>query len=512
MRLRIYLLLASALLYVTATALYHALSSDLTRDEHQFMAGAYLIAEQGLRPYQDFAYFHMPNLSYLQALFFLMLDHPLLGARLFSAASAVALVVGLFLAANALAPRKQDESWVIISLSSGLLFANSKLFAEAAGFVWNHAPAALASLLAFVLHRQVIRRNLPARLAASSGFLLGLAIGFRLTSFPLILPFLAALLLAPRVDLRTRVLAVLAFGLGGLLANAPALSALASSRDAFLFGNLGYPRLNTLYRQEEGFQIGMTLAGKFELAATEVLRRLPELLLLAAVVYSLTGVRPRRWLQLVASHPDFLLLLSVVPFVLIGALAPTPSFPQYFIGLAAFSALLAPYGLAYLKSPEARRSGVWLLASSAMLSTLYGGIPKSTTSLELLARPGLWAPMRLHVQAAQVAQRLTDRRANGEVLTLAPTYVVEAGLPIFPEFASGPFGWRVGHLMSPADRRRYQVVAPADLEEFLSAAKPEAMLTDAPQVGQLDGLLGQAALQLGFRQEVLSDILVLWTR
>jgi len=108
-----------------------------------------------------------------------------------------------------------------------------------------------------------------------------------------------------------------------------------------------------------------------------------------------------------------------------------------------------------------------------------------------------------------VKGRLQVTLGEGET---AETYVVEAGLPIFPEFASGPFGWRVGHLMSPADRRRYRLVAPADLEEFLSAVKPEAMLTDAPQVGQLDGLLGQAALQLGFQQEVLSDILVLWTR
>jgi len=512
LRLRIYLLLASALLYVSATALYHALSTDLIRDEHQFLAGAYLIAEQGLRPYQDFAYFHMPNLSYLQAVFFLTLDHPLLGARLFSAACAVALVVGLFLAANALAPRKRDESWVIISLGSALLFANSKLFADAAGFAWNHAPAALASLLAFVLHRQVLRRNLPAWLAASSGFLLGLAIGFRLSAFPLIFPFLAALLLVPRVDLRVRLLAVLAFGLSGLLANAPALSALASAREAFIFGNLGYPRLNTLYRQEEGIRIGMTLAGKIELAATQVLRRLPELLLLAAVVFSLVAERPRRWLQLAASQPDSLLLLSVIPFALIGALAPTPYFPQYFIGPAAFGVLLAPYGLAYLKSPQARRSGVWLLASSALLSTVYGGIPKSTTSLELLARPGMWAPMRLHVQASQIAQRLTDQGVNGQVLTLAPTYVVEAGLPIFPEFASGPFGWRVGHLMSPADRSRYRVVAPADLEEFLSAARPEAMLTGPPQVGHLEGPLTQAAQQLGYRRDELSDILVLWIR
>jgi 4-amino-4-deoxy-L-arabinose transferase-like glycosyltransferase len=512
LRLRIYLLLAATMLYVSATALYHALSTELIRDEHQFLAGAYLIGEQGLRPYRDFPYFHMPNLSYLQAAFFQTLDHPLLGARLFSAASAVALVVGLFLAANALAPRKQDESWVIISLSSALLFANSKLFADAAGFAWNHAPAALASLLAFLLHRRALRRSLPARLAAASGFLLGLAIGFRLSSFPLIFPFLAALLLAPRVDFRIRLRAVLAFGLGGLLANAPALSALASSRDAFIFGNLGYPRLNTLYRQEEGFQIGMTLAGKLELAATQVLRQLPELLLLATVVFSITAERPRRWLQLATSRPDSLLLLSVIPFALIGALAPTPSFPQYFIGPAVFGVLLAPYGLAYLRPPEARRSGAWLLASSALLSTLYGGIPKSTTSLGLLVRPGLWAPMQLHVQASQIAQRLADQGVNGQVLTLAPTYVIEAGLPIIPEFASGPFAWRVGHLMSPADRRRYRVVAPADLEEFLSAVRPEAMLTGPPHVGHLEGPLSDAAQQLGYWREELSDILVLWIR
>ncbi len=508
MKPRTYLLLAAAAVYVSATALHQAFSAELIRDEHQFLAGAYLIAERGLQPYRDFASFHMPNLLYLQGGLFALTDYPFLAARTFSALCSIGIVVLLFVAANSLAPEGRSERWVVVSLGCAVLFANSELFMAAAGYVWNHAPSALASLLAFMLHRRAIRRGLSWRLAGLSGLALGVAIGVRLSASPLILPFLAALLLQPSQTARAKRLAVVAFGLGGLLGNLPALLALGTSPHAFIFGNLGYPRLNTLYRSELGFDVGMSVPGKLELAIKEVHAKPAELLLLVAAAYSLLGLGRSGWRQI--WRTEFALLLALVPFAYLGALAPTPAFQQYFIAPFVFLTLIAPYGLARLESPELRRAGAWLLSICALVSCLYGGFPKSVSALRTLLQPETWAPLRLHAHSEALAAAIGEVGSAGQVLTLAPIYAVEGGVPIFPEFATGAFGWRVSHLMSPADRARFRLASPADLGELLRRSPPAALLTGSPDDRHLEGPLTQAARRIGFGEQVLTEDLVLW--
>ena len=58
----------------------------LNHDEHQFVAGATLVARNSLLPYRDFPYFHVPLLSLIYALLFQSWDRLLLTARVFSVA------------------------------------------------------------------------------------------------------------------------------------------------------------------------------------------------------------------------------------------------------------------------------------------------------------------------------------------------------------------------------------------------------------------------------------------
>src|SRR5574342_634021 len=102
MRPRTFLAIAAVFAYVAAAALSSSLLTGLDHDEHQFMAGAYLVAEHSLHPYQDFPYFHMPNLVYLYSLFFLFTDYPFLCARLFSALCAIGIALAIFLISRSL--------------------------------------------------------------------------------------------------------------------------------------------------------------------------------------------------------------------------------------------------------------------------------------------------------------------------------------------------------------------------------------------------------------------------
>ena len=54
----------------------------LNHDEHQFVGSAVLLARYGLQPYADFAYFHVPGQTWLNAALFAGNDFFLLTARL----------------------------------------------------------------------------------------------------------------------------------------------------------------------------------------------------------------------------------------------------------------------------------------------------------------------------------------------------------------------------------------------------------------------------------------------
>jgi len=64
-----------------------------------------------------------------------------------------------------------------------------------------------------------------------------------------------------------------------------------------------------------------------------------------------------------------------------------------------------------------------------------------------LMRPELWIPIRLHKEAENIRAYFDTRSGQGAVLTLSPLYAIESGLPIYKEFITGPFAWRVSHLV-----------------------------------------------------------------
>src|SRR5690349_18618688 len=79
--------LLSTLFLAVLFALIFSLSMHrrFSHDEHQFIASAVLVAREQLQPYRDFAYFHVPNQTYLWALFYHFTNYYLLVARTFCA-------------------------------------------------------------------------------------------------------------------------------------------------------------------------------------------------------------------------------------------------------------------------------------------------------------------------------------------------------------------------------------------------------------------------------------------
>jgi 4-amino-4-deoxy-L-arabinose transferase-like glycosyltransferase len=254
---------AAALAYATLVMVWSAVAGPLgiNHDAHQFMASAFMVARHGLHPYRDFAYFHMPNLVYVSAPFFLT-SSPFLMARVFAGLCAVGIGLTTCLSARALLAGHGTMSRLLVPIASTALLVHSPVFHDASSHVWNHTPATLCALLAFLLHCQAIRGERPVLYFWLSGVSLGMAIGIRSLLAPLVMPFLLAMVVFRAETVRAKGLHVLVFVAGGVLANGPAVYFLFTSAEDVFFGHLGYATLSTTYWQERSWRIAMTFVGK----------------------------------------------------------------------------------------------------------------------------------------------------------------------------------------------------------------------------------------------------------
>ena len=463
------LVLLTALLVLPATFTL-SMSKGLTHDEYQHIAAGALLARESLLPYRDFPYFHTPHLVFVYGALFRSGSYFLLKARTFSAVCA-ALTAGVLFAAawHALRGWAQPARW-LGSLSALALLLCNPLFGKASGQAWNQDPSMLCALAGTVLLLAAAELKRPGPALLASGVLLGLAVGFRITWAPIALPMLGVIAYARR-DL-VKSLAV--FSTGALFGLAPLLWLFALAPAPTFFGNFGFPRANVLYLLAKGEGHAMTFGEKAVFFAQEILR--PELALVAVLALcALVWWRAKnraadaRWL------PG---LLALLPFILLGSFAPSPLFSQYFYAPVPFVILAGVCALAAAcrDAPGLRSAAPLLLAVA--VATAVGA--RNLSSLDVLFSPAAWVPVQGHA----AAQALRLAVPPGRVLTLAPVPALEAGFPVYPAFSTGPFAWRVARFVAPGRRARLGLVSPDELEDYLRADPPAAILLGEDEKGE----------------------------
>ena len=421
-----------------------ALGAPLDHDEHQFIASAALLAREGLLPYRDFAYFHTPNLVGIYALLFLATDHLLLAARLFSTLCAWLIGLGLFTIAL------RRTSSVALALGVAALFLVNPVVDYTFPKAWNHLLPALLLLLAFASQCRGARVEKVGWFFVS-GFLIAAAAGTRISFAPLALPFLVMAWFTPRRH------AAVAACIGGMfVASIPTFLLFAAAPAQFLFDNLAYnSRVNALYRLASGDERSALVSKAVFLG--KVLVNPGNLALLVVGVFALFQLR-NRW----RSDYPTALLLAILPFVLLGVLAPTPSYSQYYSALALAASLAAAIGL-----PS---RALWPLAAAVAISLVASVVQNFETVTRLTK--GEWTPVQLHADG----QALRKVVGPGPVLTLAPIVPLEGGLDVYPPFATGSFAWRTASQIPASERRHYGFVAAEDLPAALVVRRPAAIL------------------------------------
>ncbi len=335
-------------------------------DEHQFVASAALIAREGLLPYRDFPYFHVPTLSFLYALIFQFTDHLLLGARWFSVASSWLMLVLLMATALAWLRNLSVARRVGIGILLTLLLFSTPSFLHASGAAWNHDFPILLTLLAAMLQATWLQRDRrPAFWLFPIGLLVGLATGVRST-FVLTLPvFAVAIFLGLGWRQRTGWVALLWLGIGALVGMAPVLYTFWQAPAAFIFGNLTYAQLNAAYYANIGdATIPMTLGQKLFRSLQYMVLEPGNLLMVLLVGFALWRVRSQFGTR---SSPDLVFLLLLLVSLLAGAFAPSPLQPQYIYVLFPTFALLFLAALARDQHPQ---YGVWATGAAAAVAFL----------------------------------------------------------------------------------------------------------------------------------------------
>lgn len=448
------------------------MEKPLDHDEHQFVASAALYARDGLLPYRDYPYFHQPYLVFIYAAIFQISDRLLFSARLFSifcAFTTLALVFGLFyrrFGATAFPKR------FLLTAGGIIMLIGSPLFAHTAGLAWNHDLPMLLTLGAFLLYARAIRRQGSILAPLLAGLLLGVATGVRLSFAPLFAPFVLLSFFYRQLLPRQAVWRLPAlFATGFCLAMLPSLFFFAQYPDAYLFGNLHYPVLNTLYREGLGYTRSMDFFSKI-LYTLEVLIQPGNLLIVAAALFFAFR---KKWIgdsRRDHRRPEVFFILLLLPFLLIGTFAPTPSFKQYFYPPLFFGFLAAAYGLADFPregTHPPQHLTVWGLL--LLLFSLYN-LPQYPDSFRL-SKAKYWQPNQIHRLGESVGKALT---VEDPVLTFAPIIPLEGGLAIYPQLATGPFAWRTAPYLAAEERKSYRMLAETDLADFLREHPPAAIL------------------------------------
>ncbi|MBA2432923.1 MAG: hypothetical protein H0V56_12555 [Chthoniobacterales bacterium] len=464
-------------------------------DEGQFVAAGALFAREGLLPYLDYPYFHLPNLVFVYAALFTTNDFLLLTARSFNIVCAWVLLLLIYRMVAAAFGAMGEKRWLIAAAVT-LFFALQPIFRFTAGRAWNHDFAMLASVAAFACLLRAIEPDAGRRWMAASGVLLGLASGTRLTFLPLVAPFfLLALTLPGSVSARYRGALRLAAGFG--VALLPTLALFAAAPAAFIFDNFtANGSLNISYRQAT--KPRPILLQKLLYPVQELKRPATLVLVAGFLVFACWQPLRRDW-RAALRWPPLAATLVILPFALFGAVMPTPSYRQYYYLPLPFLLLGAVYGVARLYQAQPYHRRIFIGLGLALLISL-GHFASNLRSFEELTSPERWAVFSLH----RAGQELARHAGPGPVLTLEPLVPLEGGARIFPQFATGMFAWRIAPFATAGERQAHDFVGPEELPGLLQTTPPAAIFERTPQ-SALEEPLVRHARDNGYSEIILPE-------
>jgi hypothetical protein len=489
--------IAQGVFYLAILALIvsRSVMAPISHDENQFIAPGQFLASQGLVPYVDYPYTHMPYSTPFYAVSAVVSSHDFLAGRLMGAVTWLGCILLMVIIMRSMRARPRDN---MLSVGWGLLLWEFLLVYVFVSYgpvlsilraALNHSLATFFSLLALLFLARGVRNPEGApRQALYSGLCIAVAGFTRFNFLSLILVLLVCwLVLALWLRLAPARRIMGGYAAGGLMGSIPALALLALAPREFYYGNLVYIRLNTIYYQQLLHRSGMTLYLKLKDFAGSILAHplgtLLYAVLLVSLVVAITGLlRRRSSLEVIR-----LGLAGIAVGLWLSAFAPTPGLIHYFAAPIPFLFVL----LGSIEVPGGRHGVLARLAGVLIViiaTVATDGLRNPVKALASLRDPSQWPPIQMHA----VAMELRGYVESGRVLTLQPMLPLEAGLEAYPFSATGPFSWRTSLILTPQRRREYEVTSPEELPALLREMPPDAIIVgfEAANAGFERGDLG----------------------
>ncbi len=472
--------LAAVILFFLLVAVIlfsRAVSIPISHDEYQFVASAQFFRQGLLLPYVDYPFLHMPYMPIINSLAILFTRYDLFAIRLLNSFFTLLSMLLLFDLIFRQSSGAKNWQRVLFGATGVLLYLTNPSFIEIDGRALNHTLPILLSLVTFWLVTRPLTQGAPW-VFLLCGLLVGLAAGLRLSYIVLAVPILFAIFFDPLAAARKqRIRRAISLSAGVVLALIPAGVLLLMAPRQFIYGNFHYAVLNAIYRQNLGSSENMTLLGKaamlfqfvFSDPATSILY------ILAFLFFSVVFIR---WIRKKKDADSFqmLVLFAYSAVLLAAGFAPTPSWPQYFVALTPFLILGLFWGLGILR--RSRPIFAWAaVACLGMALIASRPLREIAPQLGVITRQEAWIPMQMHRLAEEIQAKAGCMGTDCKLLTLAPIYPLEAGMNTYAMFTVGSFSWRTAPILPAETRAAYHIISYEELEPFLSADPPRAILT-----------------------------------
>jgi 4-amino-4-deoxy-L-arabinose transferase-like glycosyltransferase len=480
-----------------------AMEKGYNRDENQFVASGELLARNSLLPYRDYPHFHMPNLVFVYGLIFQFTDYVLLGARVFSVICAASSAVLLFILTYNFFKEQTVLLRAFAGLASVFLLLPNPLFIYTSGLAWNHDFPIFLTLLAVVAYLYSALERSSRLWIFISGVLVGLAIGTRLLFVTAVIPFLVTLVWHPGAQNRKGLLnSILLLSIGVSVGLIPSFLLFLLSPNQFIFGNLVYPNLNTMFRLETGFEGPIGLFEKIVYVFSEVLTVPGNLLLfLASLFFAFSLGVIDLWIRKRIRF-EFLLISLLILFIAAGSFLPSPAWYQYFYAPVPFAILGIMYGISRFNGYLNQKINLtWILFVQILILVNIFGLDQYS-KMSVLTDRTTWFPLRVRILGHQIE----NISKVGRVLTLSPVYLLDGNSQIYPEFASGPFAWRISQFVPSKDRKDLSLVSETDLNTWLESDPPGGILVGLHN--ELERSLVRYALENGYQEIRLSELVL----
>lgn len=433
-------------------------------DEHIYISSGALI-QQGIHPILDYPYAHQPSFSLWYSFVLLFGDHLLLIARICSSLSTALILFLCWLMFRKRVFEQEiikGESWIMPIIFLLIGFFHNHL--SDGVLAWNHAFPTLLLLVSVYFHVNFIDKK-KLFLVTIAGFFFAASVAMRASLAPMVIPlFVSMVIIAWK---QKRLLSIIPlYIMGCLIGSAAVFGYMAADFDAFIYQMVTFHgEVDTQYLIDTGRarSIGRRLGYVNALYSGH------SALFLTILVVAMFA------LKLIFQKKDFwkfrhgdLLILSIWTFGIVSAFLKNVTFPQYmFLPLPFF--LLFAYSIYISLRIEARK---WILRASFLaLGLMVVKEHGRVKQLGKITKPDQWFAYQVHNEG----EFIEENTKPGYVLTMAPTFALEANRNIYLPFVNGPFSYRTADWMSTERRKETRVIGPGEVESFVENKPPTAV-------------------------------------